>query len=300
MNFLKKSLKKYKETIQFQSMVIPALVLYCIFVALPIITTFYFSITNYNKFHIIDYIIVGLKNYGQIFKIEMLKTALVNSGKYAIFMTLFQSLIAIPLAVFLNKKIRFSNLYRVLFFLPAMFSPLVMGYLWQVMLSPGNIGIVNQFLMKFGFEPVQFLNSQNGLNSVIFSQVWQWVGWAVVIYLANLQTIPEDMIEAAKIDGASDTKIFFHLILPLLYPGATVVLVSSLVGGLKVYDIIQAMTGGGPGYATETIISSMIKIGFNEGNYALSAAYGVIFFIIVMVFTLILMYLLRAWERKVS
>lgn len=281
-------------------MVIPALVLYCIFVALPIITTFYFSITNYNKFHIIDYIIVGLKNYGQIFKIEMLKTALVNSGKYAIFMTLFQSLIAIPLAVFLNKKIRFSNLYRVLFFLPAMFSPLVMGYLWQVMLSPGNIGIVNQFLMKFGFEPVQFLNSQNGLNSVIFSQVWQWVGWAVVIYLANLQTIPEDMIEAAKIDGASDTKIFFHLILPLLYPGATVVLVSSLVGGLKVYDIIQAMTGGGPGYATETIISSMIKIGFNEGNYALSAAYGVIFFIIVMVFTLILMYLLRAWERKVS
>ncbi len=300
MNFLKKFFKKHKETIQFQSMIIPALLLYCVFIALPIFTTFYFSITNYNKFHIIDYVIVGIKNYGQIFKIEMLKTALWNSGKYAILMTLFQSLIAIPLAVLLNRKIRFSNFYRVLFFLPAMFSPLVMGYLWQIMFAPGDIGVVNQFIMKLGFEPIQFLNSKNGLNSVIFSQVWQWVGWAVVIYLANLQTIPEEMIEAAKIDGASDIKIFFYMILPLLYPGATVVLVSSLVGGLKVYDIIQAMTGGGPGYATETIISSMIKIGFNEGNYALSSAYGVVFFVIVMIFTLVLMSLLRAWERKVS
>ena len=244
--------------------------------------------------------LVGLKNYLQILDIPMLKVALVNSLKYALLMTFFQSLIAIPLSSLLNRKMKLSNFYRAAFFLPAMFSPLVMGFLWQVMLGPKETGLVNQFLIFLHLPTGDFLSAKSGMNSVIFTQVWQWVGWAVVIYLANMKNISEDMLEAARIDGASGLQVFFRITLPLLQPAVTVVFVSSLVGGLKVYDIIQAMTKGGPGYSTETILTAMIKIGFTQGNYALSAAFGVVFFVLVMIVTMLLLKVLKAWESAVS
>lgn len=297
---MKNKMKTVVTQLKYQILLIPALTLYILFVAVPFVTTLFLSVTNYNRYHVVDYSVVGLKNYMQIFQIDMLKTALGNSIEYALLMTFFQSAIAIPLAVLLNRKIRGKNLYRAAFFLPAMFSPLVMGFLWQIMLGPSETGLVNQMLMKLGMEPVGFLGSQHGMASIILTQVWQWVGWAVVIYLANLQTISQDMIQAAKIDGASSFQIFSRITLPLLYPGVTVVLVSSLIGGLKVFDIVRAMTGGGPGYATETIISAMIKVGFTEGNYSLAAAFGVVFFVLVMLFTMALLALLKKWEKEVS
>ena len=293
-------LKQLKKDLQYEALLLPAFILYLVFVIIPFIVTFFFSITNYNKYHINNYHIVGLKNYLQILDIPMLKVALVNSLKYALLMTFFQSLIAIPLSSLLNRKMKLSNFYRAAFFLPAMFSPLVMGFLWQVMLGPKETGLVNQFLIFLHLPTGDFLSAKSGMNSVIFTQVWQWVGWAVVIYLANMKNISEDMLEAARIDGASGLQVFFRITLPLLQPAVTVVFVSSLVGGLKVYDIIQAMTKGGPGYSTETILTAMIKIGFTQGNYALSAAFGVVFFVLVMIVTMLLLTVLKAWESAVS
>ena len=293
-------LKQLKKDLQYEALLLPAFILYLVFVIIPFIVTFFFSITNYNKYHINNYHIVGLKNYLQILDIPMLKVALVNSLKYALLMTFFQSLIAIPLSSLLNRKMKLSNFYRAAFFLPAMFSPLVMGFLWQVMLGPKETGLVNQFLIFLHLPTGDFLSAKSGMNSVIFTQVWQWVGWAVVIYLANMKNISEDMLEAARIDGASGLQVFFRITLPLLQPAVTVVFVSSLVCGLKVYDIIQAMTKGGPGYSTETILTAMIKIGFTQGNYALSAAFGVVFFVLVMIVTMLLLKVLKAWESAVS
>ena len=293
-------LKQLKKDLQYEALLLPAFILYLVFVIIPFIVTFFFSITNYNKYHINNYHIVGLKNYLQILDIPMLKVALVNSLKYALLMTFFQSLIAIPLSSLLNRKMKLSNFYRAAFFLLAMFSPLVMGFLWQVMLGPKETGLVNQFLIFLHLPTGDFLSAKSGMNSVIFTQVWQWVGWAVVIYLANMKNISEDMLEAARIDGASGLQVFFRITLPLLQPAVTVVFVSSLVGGLKVYDIIQAMTKGGPGYSTETILTAMIKIGFTQGNYALSAAFGVVFFVLVMIVTMLLLKVLKAWESAVS
>ena len=293
-------LKQLKKDLQYEALLLPAFILYLVFVIIPFIVTFFFSITNYNKYHINNYHIVGLKNYLQILDIPMLKVALINSLKYALLMTFFQSLIAIPLSSLLNRKMKLSNFYRAAFFLPAMFSPLVMGFLWQVMLGPKETGLVNQFLIFLHLPTGDFLSAKSGMNSVIFTQVWQWVGWAVVIYLANMKNISEDMLEAARIDGASGLQVFFRITLPLLQPAVTVVFVSSLVGGLKVYDMIQAMTKGGPGYSTETILTAMIKIGFTQGNYALSAAFGVVFFVLVMIVTMLLLKVLKAWESAVS
>lgn len=289
-----------KKNIQYEMLVMPALALYLIFCGFPFLHTFYYSITNFNKYHVHDYQVVWFVNYLNVFKMSMLKQSLLNSIKYAIFMTLFQSLLAIPLAVLLNRKMKLRNLYRMAFFLPAMFSPLVVGYLWNILLAPADRGLINNFFIRGGLMPVPFLNSQNAMNSIILSQVWQWTGWAMVIYLANLQTIPEDIIEAAKIDGANEWRIFFSITLPHLHPGVTVVTISSLVGGLKVFDIVQSMTKGGPGYATETIMGALIKVGFQDGNYALASAFGVIFFALVMMFSLVLLKSLKAWENRVS
>ena len=189
-------LKQLKKDLQYEALLLPAFILYLVFVIIPFIVTFFFSITNYNKYHINNYHIVGLKNYLQILDIPMLKVALVNSLKYALLMTFFQSLIAIPLSSLLNRKMKLSNFYRAAFFLPAMFSPLVMGFLWQVMLGPKETGLVNQFLIFLHLPTGDFLSAKSGMNSVIFTQVWQWVGWAVVIYLANMKNISEDMLEA--------------------------------------------------------------------------------------------------------
>lgn len=289
-----------KKNIQYEMLVMPALALYLIFCGFPFLHTFYYSITNFNKYHVHDYQVVWFVNYLNVFKMSMLKQSLLNSIKYAIFMTLFQSLLAIPLAVLLNRKMKLRNLYRMAFFLPAMFSPLVVGYLWNILLAPADRGLINNFFIRGGLMPVPFLNSQNAMNSIILSQVWQWTGWAMVIYLANLQTIPEDIIEAAKIDGANEWRIFFSITLPHLHPGVTVVTISSLVGGLKVFDIVQSMTKGGPGYATETIMGALIKVGFQDGNYALASAFGVIFFALVMMFSMVLLKSLKAWENRVS
>lgn len=293
--------RHWKTYLQYELLVAPALLLYIIFCGFPFVHTFFYSVTNFNKYHVHDYHWVGLQNYIRVFGISMLRVSLLNSIRYAFFMTLFQSLAAIPLAVLLNRKLKLRNFYRMLFFLPAMFSPLVVGYLWKNMLAPAaNNGLINQLLLSVGAQPIAFLSSANALNSIIFSQVWQWTGWAMVIYLANLQNISDDVLEAARIDGANEWRIFFSITLPHLYPGVTVVTISSLVGGLKVFDIVQSMTGGGPGYATETIMGALIKTGFSEGNYALAAAFGVVFFVVVMLISTALLRGLKLWERKVE
>ncbi len=285
-------------TVQYEALILPAFLLYILFCGVPFFTTFMYSVTNYNQYHVHDFGFVGLQNYVEIFSKRFMLVSLLNSLKYAIFMTFFQSLIAIPLAVLLNKKVPLRNLMRSALFLPAMFSPLVVGYLFQYIL--GRTGLINSLLAQLGQKPIAFFDANNALNSIIFTQVWQWVGWAVVIYLANLQTIPSDMIEAARVDGANEWQIFRRITLPLLYPGVTVVAISSLVGGLKVFDIIYATTKGGPGYATETIMSTMLNVTSKKGNYALASAFGVVFFAVVLFLSLILLRLLKAWEKKVS
>lgn len=284
--------------LQYEILVLPALIVYLIFCGIPFVTTFMYSMTNYSIVHIKDFVFVGFKNYLSIFTKNLMKISLLNSLKYAFFMTFFQSLIAIPLAVLLNKKIPLRNFMRSALFLPAMFSPLVVGYLFNYVL--GREGLVNSIILSMGGKTIPFFDADHALNSIILSQVWQWVGWAVVIYLANLQTIPTDMLEAARVDGAGEWQIFRRITLPLLYPGVTVVAISSLVGGLKVFDIIYATTGGGPGYATETIMSTMIKETSGKGNYAMASAFGVVFFAIVLILSMALLRLLKAWEEKVS
>ena len=227
-------------------------------------------------------------------------TAIKNSVIYAILLTGFQTMFGLPLAVILNKKLKTRNLLRASFFFPAVFSSLIIGYLWSFIMSSSDFGLINNLLHQLGFGTVNFFTSKNALYSVILTQVWQWTGWAMVIYLANLQSISPDLYEAADIDGATGIQKFFRVTLPLMCPSVKIIVVTGLIGGMKVFDIIYSMTSGGPGDATQTVMMVMMKKGISDGFYSTGSAFGVCFFIIVLLISAVVTKLMGKWSEAIQ
>lgn len=242
----------------------------------------------------------GLENYIQVIQNPLMVTAIKNSIIYAILLTAFQTILALPLAVLLNMKLKTRNLLRAVYFFPAVFSALIIGYLWSFIMSSSDYGLINNLLHSLGMDTFNFFTADRALFSVIATQVWQWTGWAMVIYLANLQSIPSELHEAASIDGASGIQRFFHITLPLMCPSVKIIVVTGLIGGMKVFDIIYSMTSGGPGNATETVMTVMMKKGVSDGFYSTGAAFGVCFFIIVMIISGVVTKLMGKWSDSIS
>ena len=243
---------------------------------------------------------VGISNYLKVFHTPLMTTAIKNSVIYAILLTSFQTILALPLAVVLDKKLKTRNLLRAVYFFPAVFSSLIIGYLWNFIMSSSDYGLVNNLFHRMGLETFNFFTANRALFSVIFTQVWQWTGWAMVIYLANLQSISKDLYEAADIDGTSGLQRFFYITLPLMCPSVKIIVVTGLIGGMKVFDIIYSMTSGGPGNATETVMTVMMKKGISDGFYSTGAAFGVCFFIIVLVISAFVTKLMGKWSEAIS
>lgn len=280
--------------------IVPALVIYLTFSILPFLSTFFYSFTNYSDMNPVHLTFVGLKNYLNVTKDPAMLTALRNSILYAICLTGFQILLGLPLSVVLNKKFKSRNILRAVFFFPAVFSSLIIGYLWNYILSPMDSGLINSIVHALGGSTVNFFDAKVALFSVIGTQVWQWTGWAMVIFLANLQSIPPDYYEAAAVDGATGMTRFFRITLPLMCPSVKIIAVTGLIGGMKVFDIIYSMTSGGPGYATETVMTMMFKKGISQGFYSQGAAFGVIFFIIVLVISAVVNKAMGKWSEATS
>lgn len=280
--------------------ILPALLIYVVFSILPFLYTFYYSFTDYTDINPVNLNFTGLANYAKVLQNNLMTTAIQNSIVYAIVITSFQTLVGLPLAVILNGKLKTRNLLRAVYFFPAVFSALIIGYLWNFIMSSSDYGLINNLLHRLGFDTFNFFTANRALFSVIFTQVWQWAGWAMVIYLANLQSISPDLYEAAEIDGASGLKKFFFVTLPLMCPSVKIVIVTGLIGGMKVFDIIYAMTSGGPGNATETVMTVMMKKGISDGFYSQGAAFGVCFFIIVVLLSSVVTKLMGKWSDAIS
>lgn len=284
----------------FYLFILPALLIYLIFCITPFLYTIYFSFTDYTDMNPIHLHFVGLKNYLKVFQTPLMLTAIKNSVIYAILLTGFQVLLGLPLAVVLNKQLKTRNILRAIFFFPAVFSSLIIGYLWNFIMSSSDFGLINNLMHHLGFETFNFFTSKAALYSVIVTQVWQWTGWAMVIFLANLQSISQDLYEAAQIDGANGIKKFFYVTLPLMCPSVKIVVVTGLIGGMKVFDIIYSMTSGGPGDATQTVMTVMMKKGISEGFYSTGAAFGVCFFIIVLLISTVVTKLMGKWSEAIE
>ena len=283
----------------FVIFILPALIIYLLFSITPFLYTIYYSFTDYTDMNPINLHFVGLKNYIKVLQTPVMLAAIKNSVIYAI-LTGFQTLLGLPLAFVLNQKLKSRNLLRAVFFFPAVFSSLIIGYLWNFIMSSSDFGLINNILHQLGLGTLNFFTSKNALYSVILTQIWQWTGWAMVIFLANLQSISPDLYEAAEIDGANGLKKFMYVTLPLMCPSVKIVIVTGLIGGMKVFDIIYSMTSGGPGDATQTVMTVMMKKGISEGFYSTGSAFGVCFFIIVLAISAIVTKLMGKWSEAIQ
>lgn len=286
--------------IYFWIFIAPAFAVYFTFSILPFLYTVFYSFTDYTDMNPTNLSFVGLTNYLKVFDTKVMKTAIANSVTYGILLTGFQVILGLPLAALLNMKLRSRNLLRAVFFFPAVFSALIVGYLWNYIMSSSQYGLINSLITSLGGETFNFFTSARALFSVVLTQVWQWTGWAMVIFLANLQSIPAELYEAAGMDGASKIKQFFTITLPLMEPSVSVVTVTGLIGGMKVYDIIYSMTSGGPGNATQTVMTVMMKKGISEGFYSTGSAFGVIFFVVVLAISGLATKLMGKWSESIT
>lgn len=290
---------KLKGNMPYIIMVLPAVVLFVTFFIIPLIFTGRYSFYNWTNYSP-NIPFVGLDNYKAIFGDKTIFIGIKNSLIYAFSTVILQSFIALPVAVLLNKKFKGRNFFRALFFCPAVLSTLVVGYLWKYLLSASDYGFVNQVLVNLGFEKVNFMgNGKIALIVIILTQVWQWFGWSMVIYLGNLQSISDDLYEAASIDGAGTLKQFWHITIPGLAPAIKINLINGTIAGLKVFDIVVSMTGGGPAHKTDTILTLMFSK-FSEGNYGYASAFGIVFLIVSMVVACIMLGLFGKWERRLE
>ena len=284
----------------FVIFILPALIIYLLFSITPFLYTIYYSFTDYTDMNPINLHFVGLKNYIKVLQTPVMLAAIKNSVIYAILLTGFQTLLGLPLAFVLNQKLKSRNLLRAVFFFPAVFSSLIIGYLWNFIMSSSDFGLINNIKHQLGLGTLNKKKKKNALYSVILTQIWQWTGWAMVIFLANLQSISPDLYEAAEIDGANGLKKFMYVTLPLMCPSVKIVIVTGLIGGMKVFDIIYSMTSGGPGDATQTVMTVMMKKGISEGFYSTGSAFGVCFFIIVLAISAIVTKLMGKWSEAIQ
>lgn len=260
---------------------VPALVLFALFVIYPFFKGVYLSFTNWNGYSR-SFKMIGLKNYVNLFKDKNVHRAFANTLVYGVGSTVIQNALGVLLAVFLNKKFRGRSLVRTVIYLPVMIAPLIMGYVMYFFFNY-NRGAINDVLKLFGAAPVDWLASGNRAVFILtLVNSLQFVGISMVIYLAGLQNIPSMYYEVAEIDGIGVKQRFFYITLPLLMPAVTSSVTLNLIGGLKLFDVISALTGGGPGYDTHSLSTLIHKYYFGGERAGYASAIGLVFFVFIM------------------
>lgn len=259
---------------------LPIMVVFIVVILIPFLQSLVFSFIDYSGYNFADAKFVGFANYVQCFKDPTLLAGLGFTLLYTVATTVLITVIALPLAVVLNRKFFGRNFARSLFFFFSVPSMAVLGLVWQYIFSPLKSGVVNTLLAKIGIDAIPWLsNSELAKFCVIFVAVWAQIGWHATLYLAYLQAIPADIYEQAAVDGANRRQQFFNITLPQMVPAMGVSIFMLLTGGLKVYDLPYGLTSGGPGYSTYTVTQSIILTGIGSNRYGLGSALGVIFFI---------------------
>jgi raffinose/stachyose/melibiose transport system permease protein len=256
---------------------LPAAAVYLTFFLVPTFASFYYSLTRWSLF---DQQFIGLDNYVQFFQEPALVKGLTNTLIYAVVTSGLKVVLGMLLGLLLTSQIIGRGLLRSVVFFPVLVSTIGVGLTFTVLMHPDQ-GLINKSLALVGISGPGWLTDPSwALLSVALVDVWKGVGLATVIYIAGIVSIPHEYIEAARVDGASAFSIFRHVILPLARPATVTVVTLSLIGGLRSFDLIWAMTKGGPGF-TSDVISSVIYKQYQAGFYGLSTAGNVVLFVLV-------------------
>lgn len=258
---------------------IPGAVIYLVLFIFPTIASLFFSLTRWTLF---DAQFIGLDNYTQFFSERFLVQGLYNTVFYAFFTSGTKVVLGMLLALWLTGRVFGQGYLRAVIFFPVLVSTIGVGITFKVLMDPFD-GLINGSLTVFGVEgPLWLADPDTALLSIALVDLWKGVGIATVIYIAGLSAIPQEYNEAATVDGASGFRRFKEITFPLLMPATSTVIILSLIGGLRSFDLIWAMTKGGPGFASD-VMASMIFKQYQAGFYGLSTAGNVVLFVLVAV-----------------
>ncbi len=256
---------------------IPAIVLFVVFFAVPTFASFYFSLTRWD---LSTAEFIGFTNFIQFFQDPQLVNGFIHTFEYGFVTSAAKVVIGLALAVLLTSPILGRGYLRAVVFFPVLVSTIGIGFVFKSLLDPFH-GIVNAVLGAVGLpQPGWFTDPNMALGTIAGVDIWKGVGIATLIFMAGIVAIPQEYYEAARMDGASAWRIFRSITLPLSRPAMGTVIILSLIGGLRSFDIIWATTGGGPGFASD-VIASVIYKEYLFGLYGLSAAGNVVLFIVV-------------------
>jgi len=256
---------------------LPGGVFYAVLFLIPTIASFYFSLTRWTLF---DVEFIGFDNFIAFFNEQSLVQSFINTFIYAFLTSGAKVVLGMMLGLLLASQIIGRGFLRSVVFFPVLVSTIGVGVTFKALLDPFD-GVVNQALAAIGIAgPGWLTDPQWALFSVAMVDIWKGVGLATLIYIAGIVAIPQEYTEAARVDGAGAWQNFWHITLPLLRPATATVVLLSLIGGLRSFDLIWTMTKGGPGFSSD-VIASMIYKQYQAGFFGLSTAGNVILFVVV-------------------
>lgn len=266
---------------------LPALAIFGLFTLYPLLSGIQLSFTNWNGYSA-EYGQVGGDNYLRLLQDGNFRTAMLNTLVYGIGSTLVQQVLGLGLALALDRALRGRGLVRTIVYLPVLVSPIVMGTMYSQLFRLED-GAINDVLGVLGIPQVNWLSDAGlSVGIIVVVNSLQFVGISMVIYLAGLQAIPQELREAAALDGANPLQRFVSVTAPLLQPAFATSIVLNLIGGLKLYDVITVLTGGGPGYSTHSVSSLITATYFDNQAAGYASAMGVVLFAVIAVLTMTL------------
>ncbi|HEX8032267.1 MAG TPA: sugar ABC transporter permease [Ktedonobacterales bacterium] len=267
---------------------LPSVVLFVLFVVIPVVQAAHYSLYDWNGLGSLDDYI-GLKNYQRLVSDPIFLQAVKNNALIAVLSLVLQLPCALALAILINRKLPGRTFFRTVFFLPYILSEVVTGLIWSFIYNPLN-GFLAGLLRLFNpnvVPPALLADQRTVLLAIFIAMCWKYFGFHLVLYIAGLQNIPEDIIEAAQIDGASRWLVTRHITLPLLGSTIRLSVFLSILGSLQYFDLIWVMSDGGPVYASETMATYQIHFGLQQFALGYGSAVGVVMFVMCLIFALL-------------
>lgn len=277
--------------------VLPALVLFLVFWVIPVFQLFYYSVTNFNGVNY-NYDFVGFKNYLTLLKEGTLVNSIRNTLVYAITIVIGSNILGLVMALLLNLKLKGKGFFRTAAYIPALFSAIVVGFIWSYVYMP-DAGMIPALMNLIGMDGSSFNilgNYKTALFGISIVDIWKGFGTTMIIYLAGLQTLDDSLIEAGKIDGCTEWQLIRKIKIPLISATITINVILNVIAGLKAFDYSFIMTNGGPGKSTNTLMFTIYKIAFTDQMMGKASAFSVVAFIVIIAITIFMLVFLNKKE----
>ncbi|MBO5303014.1 MAG: sugar ABC transporter permease [Lachnospiraceae bacterium] len=284
MNRRKSSGMERKMSRQYLVLVLPGFLIFTIGLIIPLFLSFRYSLTDWDGMSA-EMKFVGLQNYVKLFHDKEFLESFWFTVKFTIGNTIIQNICALLFALALDSGIKAQKFYRAAFFIPCLISAVIVGFVWLKLYS-NVLPEINTWLGT-NINFLLFGDADTVLGGLLIANNWQWIGYWMLIYLAGLQSVPAELYEAARVDGAGPIKRFFNVTIPMLAPAITICVVGITIGSLKVYDLLISSTKGGPGRASTSMIYQTYTTAINGRQYGYGSAMTVTLVIMLLLVALI-------------